>query len=69
MPSSVYEVVPVENLRPDPLNPRERINERAAALDLSLTRFGHVLPIVADLDGTVASGHQRLPTSCRPRQT
>lgn len=53
------EIVAVEDLQPDPINPRERITERAAALDMSLSKFGHVLPIVADVEGTIVSGHQR----------
>lgn len=55
-----YEVVRVDDLHPDPVNPRERIESRAVALRLSLLKFGHLMPIVADTEGTICSGHQRL---------
>jgi len=53
------EIVDLDELRPDPLNPRRQVTERLEAVALSLSRFGHVLPVFADDDGYIASGHQR----------
>jgi hypothetical protein len=53
------EIVDLADLRPDPLNPRRQVGERLQAVAMSLSRFGHVLPIFADEDGIIASGHQR----------
>lgn len=53
------EVVSLDDIHPDPINPRERIADTAAALNLSLLKLGHVLPLVIDTDGAIVSGHQR----------
>lgn len=51
---------PIEQLRPDPLNPREIGEHEAAALRASLEEYGAVEPAVVNADGTIIGGHQRV---------
>jgi len=53
------EVADLADISTDPLNPRKRDEGRLSALMLSLSRFGHVLPVVVSDDGFIVSGHQR----------
>ena len=53
------EVVAIDDLQPDPLNPRRQVAERLEAVAMSLSRYGHVLPMFADTEGYLCSGHQR----------
>jgi len=55
------EMVPIDQLRPDPANPRRISDEELDALERSLRQFGFVQPVLARReDGTVIGGHQRL---------
>ena len=59
------EMVPIENLHPDPANANRMSDEELDALENSMRRFGIVQPIVAQRDGTVVGGHQRLTVARR----
>ena len=53
--------VPIDQLRPDPANPRRISNAELEALTRSLQQFGFVQPVLARReDKTVIGGHQRL---------
>jgi ParB-like chromosome segregation protein Spo0J len=55
------EQVPIDQLRPDPANPRRISDEELDALERSIRQFGFVQPVLARRqDGTVIGGHQRL---------
>jgi DNA modification methylase len=55
------EMVPIDQLRPDPANPRRISDEELDSLERSLRQFGFVQPVLARReDGTVIGGHQRL---------
>lgn len=49
----------VEALRPSAYNPRKADKERLELVELSLRKFGWLLPVYADNDGEILSGHQR----------
>ncbi len=60
-PPLVIEHVPIDELHPDPANPRRISDAELEALTRSLREFGLVDPIIARReDGTVVGGHQRL---------
>jgi DNA modification methylase len=55
------EQVPIDELRPDPANPRHISDQELEALTRSISEFGLVDPIIARKeDHTVIGGHQRL---------
>jgi DNA modification methylase len=55
------EQVAIDQLRPDPANPRRISEEELDALERSLRQFGFVQPVLARReDSTVIGGHQRL---------
>ena len=55
------EQIPIDELRPDPANPRRISDEELEALTRSLREFGLIDPIIARReDKTVIGGHQRL---------
>jgi DNA modification methylase len=55
------EMVPIDQLRPDPANPRRISNEQLESLTRSLRTYGFVQPVLARReDRTVIGGHQRL---------
>src|SRR5665811_918492 len=55
------EFVPLDDLRPDPANPRRIGEDELDALERSLRQFGFVQPVLARRDDrTVIGGHQRL---------
>jgi ParB-like chromosome segregation protein Spo0J len=57
------EQVPIDQLRPDPANPRRISDEELDALERSLRQFGFVQPVLARKeDGVVIQGR---PTPCR----
>jgi len=65
MPITV-EQVPIDQLRPDPANPRRISDEELDALERSLRQFGFVSPVLARKeDGIVIGGHQRLVAARR----
>jgi Predicted transcriptional regulators len=58
--------VPIDQLRPDPANPRRISDEELDALERSLRQFGFVQPVLARKeDRTVIGGHQRLAAARR----
>ncbi|MGO9178723.1 MAG: site-specific DNA-methyltransferase [Candidatus Limnocylindrales bacterium] len=60
------EQVPLEQLHPDPANPRRIGDEERDVLERSLRQFGFVQPILARrADGVVIGGHQRLVAARR----
>jgi DNA modification methylase len=60
------EQVPIDDLRPDPANPRRISDEELDALERSLRQFGVVQPVLARReDRTVIGGHQRLVAARR----
>jgi len=55
------EQVPIDQLRPDPANPRRISNAELEALTRSLKEWGFVQPVLARKeDNTVIGGHQRV---------
>ncbi|HLF72170.1 MAG TPA: ParB N-terminal domain-containing protein, partial [Dehalococcoidia bacterium] len=53
--------VPIDELRPDPANPRRISDDQLEALTRSLKEYGFVQPVIArSEDKTVIGGHQRL---------
>jgi DNA modification methylase len=55
------EHVPLDDLRPDPANPRRIADAELEALTRSIREYGFVEPVVArHADNTVIGGHQRL---------
>src|SRR5674476_1373973 len=55
------EQAPIDQLRPDPANPRRISDEELDSLERSIRQFGFVQPILARKeDGVVIGGHQRL---------
>ena len=55
------EQVPIDQLRPDPANPRRISDEELGAPERSIRKFGFVQPVLARRDDqTVIGGHQRL---------
>lgn len=52
-------LVNVEDLTPSAYNPRRADRERLDLVKLSLQKFGWLLPIYADSEGEILSGHQR----------
>ena len=60
------EQVPIDQLRPDPANPRRISEDELDALERSLRQFGFVQPVLARReDRTVIGGHQRLVAARR----
>ncbi len=61
------EHVPIDQLSPDPANPRRISEEELEALTRSMKGFGFVQPVLArKKDGVVIGGHQRLVAARRP---
>ena len=53
--------VPIDDLRPDPANPRRISDSELDSLTRSIRRFGFVDPVIARReDKSVIGGHQRL---------
>jgi len=53
------ELVPLDDLRPDPANPRRISEDELDALERSLRQFGFVQPVLARRDDqTVIGGHR-----------
>src|ERR1035437_3313119 len=60
------EQIPIDELRPDPSNPRRIGDQELDALERSLRQFGFVQPVLARrADRTVIGGHQRLVAARR----
>lgn len=52
-------LTPIGDLSPSAYNPRKADAERLDLVELSLRKFGWLLPIYADTNGEILSGHQR----------
>jgi hypothetical protein len=52
-------LVDIDSLEPSTYNPRKADRERLDLVKLSLQKFGWLLPIYADSNGEILSGHQR----------
>jgi len=66
LPSLNVEEIPIDDLRPDPANPRRISEDELNALERSLRQFGFVQPVLARReDRTVIGGHQRLVAARR----
>jgi DNA modification methylase len=66
LPNPTSELVPLDQLHPDPANPRRISEEELDALERSLRQFGFVQPVLARrADQTVIGGHQRLVAARR----
>jgi len=62
----MVEQVAIDDLRPDPANPRRISDDELDALERSLREFGFVQPVLARReDRTVIGGHQRLVAARR----
>src|SRR4051812_14110889 len=62
----VVEDVAIDELHPDPANPRRIGEDELDALERSLRQFGFVQPVLARReDRTVIGGHQRLAAARR----
>ena len=60
------EQVAIDQLRPDPANPRRISDEELDSLERSIRQFGFVQPVLARKeDSTVIGGHQRLVAARR----
>ncbi len=65
-PSLTVDQVPIDQLHPDPANPRRISDDELDALERSLREFGFVQPVLARReDATVIGGHQRLVAARR----
>ena len=53
------ELVDIDSLRPSTYNPRQTDSSRLDLIELSLRKLGFLLPIYADENGEILSGHQR----------
>ena len=66
MTALTVDQVPIDQLRPDPANPRRISDEELDALERSLRQFGFVQPVLARKDDQVViGGHQRLVAARR----
>jgi DNA modification methylase len=66
LPSLSVEQVSIDQLRPDPANPRWIAQEELDSLERSIRQFGLVAPVLARKeDNTVIGGHQRLVAARR----
>ena len=52
-------LVPIDAVRASEYNPRKNDEKRLALTEMSLRKLGFLLPIYADIDGEILSGHQR----------
>lgn len=55
----MIKLVPIDSVRPSAYNPRKADPARLKIIELSLRKLGWLLPIYADEDGEILSGHQR----------
>ena len=54
----------IDELKPDPANPRRHAKKQVRQIAESIRTFGFVAPILIDRDGNVIAGHGRL-AACR----
>lgn len=55
----MIEIVPATAIRPSAYNPRKTDEHRLKLVELSLRKLGWLLPVYADANGEIISGHQR----------
>lgn len=55
----MIELVDIDSVKPSAYNPREVDPKRLDIIELSLRKLGFLLPIYADKNGEILSGHQR----------
>jgi len=55
---------PIEELKPDPANPRSHSKKQVRQIANSIREFGFNTPVLVDRNGTVICGHGRL-LACR----
>jgi DNA modification methylase len=58
------EYLPIESLKPDPLNARQHSDRQIAQIARSIETFGHNVPLLIDRTNKVLAGHGRL-LACR----
>ena len=51
---------PIDELKPDPANPRRHSKKQIRQIRDSIEVFGFIVPILIDRDGNVIAGHGRL---------
>jgi len=54
---------PIEELKPDPANPRLHSKKQIRQIAKSIEVFGFIVPILIDRNGNVIAGHGRLPAA------
>ncbi|WP_339631180.1 DNA methyltransferase [uncultured Sneathiella sp.] len=54
------EHVSIDELRPYQNNPRKHSNKQIRKLKRSIREYGFIIPVLADRDGTIISGHARV---------
>ncbi len=65
-PSVTVEVIPIDDVRPDPANRRRISDDELESLTRSLRQFGFVQPVLARReDRVIIGGHQRLVAARR----
>ena len=60
MKSIEYRLTQLKDIRPAEYNPRTMSKKANEGLDASFDNFGYIVPICANKNGTLVSGHQRL---------
>ena len=55
-----FEFLPIEDLKPDPRNPRQHDRQQILAIAKSVDAFGFNAPILIDRDRVIIAGHGRL---------
>jgi DNA modification methylase len=63
--SAKIELVPIEQLRPNPRNARRHSEKQIAQIADSIATFGFLVPIIVDDQGLVLAGHGRLAAAKR----
>lgn len=63
------QLVPIDDVRPSTYNPRKADPARLKIIELSLRKLGWLLPIYADENGEILSGHQRHLVAARMGMT
>ena len=61
----LIEHVPVEQLRPDPRNPRLHSERQLKQIARSIDTFGFNVPVLADREGNLLAGHGRVEAARR----
>ena len=55
----IVEYVPIDQIRPDPRNPRDHKARHAKALARSIAEFNFNVPVLVDGNGQIVAGHGR----------